>query len=485
MIYIYITGENITVSGIKRLLKKSVGQYEATIRFDESWSDYGRYVIFSVGQNKKDIRITSLEEVIDIPSELLENVGYMSISAVGIKDEAYRNTNIFRSIPIVSGSSVDNLSKPYTLLSKIDDYLWEIEYSNLDYDIAASYLVDKHYPVGGACSAVRLGNFILGTFDWYYNDQSSFVVRITSRNIGNRMIGLAGGVPWLTDDFVESKKYSFMYNILPFLLNSGVNEYGLYAKTNVVPMEKNSTKSEPISDMFEETSSLSLVYYILSNFKTAREAVEYVRDHLYVYFPTNLAEIGYQQHFIVCDKDESFVIEFVDDHAVIVESQKYITNFHIHGTIFNENGTVYTPETQESDKNAETFNHITPHGSGLERYNLIVNEYSGLAGVDSLKDLVNKLKYSNAYFGSKTEANPKWYSEFVNDELTVGSPVDHFEDVYERAGKLFLKRDREYPTTWHTVHAGIYDLDKLSVIVYSQENDVSNTFNLSKRGVDE
>lgn len=477
MIDIIVNNEKVTVTGVKRLLKGSIGQYHCHVQFDDSWAEYDRHVIFCAGDKKKSVKIETLSEVIEIPSEILNDAGYLFISSVGICGEKQRFTDIFRSIPIVTGSSVEDVDNPYTMMLKLEDYLWQAAYKELNYNAAKRYFEEHSDPITGACSAVRKGDLVLGTFDWFFNKQSSFVVQVSGNPWRPESIGVAGGVPELTDEFVSSGKYSLMYDILPFYINSGINEYGVYAKTNVVPMEKNSTKSEPLLERRKDVSSLALVRFVMDNFASARDAVNYIRDYTLVYFPKTLNEMGYQQHFMIADKTDTFILEFVNDHAVIVEFP-YMTNFHIDGVSTDADGLVLTPESQVGDDTAETVNHVTPHGSGLERFNLIAERYSLLTDKAAMEALANDLKYTNAYKDSENEANPKWLTEFVEGDLTVGSPAEYFEAAYERAGEEYASRSRETGTTWQTVHAAIYDLVKLEMTLFSQESDTKRTFKI-------
>lgn len=160
-----------------------------------------------------------------------------------------------------------------------------------------------------------------------------------------------------------------------------------------------------------------------------------------------------------------------------------MTNFHLSGTVFNADGTVYTPKTQDATHDAERTNLITPHGAGLERWNLIVNGYSEADNYEGMRALLDQLKYTRAYSTSDDPADPVWYTEFTNEELglTVSSPAIDFAEVEAAEGIIFANRSRDaegVDITWQTVHSVIYDISGKSAKIIFQESGVEYTFEL-------
>lgn len=368
-------------------------------------------------------------------------------------------------------------------VEKVDDYAYEAWYGDLDYENAYRYFKEKgDIPIGG-CSAVRNGNFYGRNLDWEYNHQAEFVVHVPK--IGNRhaSIGVASNIAELTDEFVSSGEYSELYKVLPFNMMDGINDAGVFANVNVVPKEKgDNTYVTPLLDQKVELSAGMLIRYILDNFASATDAVEFIRDHAAIYFPKHIHDRDYELHFIVGDSEDNYVLEFVDGTVSIVEAN-YMTNFHLSGTVFNAGGTVYTPETQDASHDAERTNLITPHGAGLERWNLIIDGYSEADNYEGMRDLLDQLKYTRSYSTSDDPADPVWYTEFVSKELglTVSSPDADFAEVEAAAGMIFTNRSRDaegLSVTWQTVHSVVYDISGKSAKIIFQESGVEYTFEL-------
>ena len=156
-----------------------------------------------------------------------------------------------------------------------------------------------------------------------------------------------------------------------------------------------------------------------------------------------------------------------------------MTNFHLHGVEFNDDGTVYTPETQDETHNAMDTNRITAHGSGLERYNLIISSYASLNTEAGMRAMLNSLMYTKAYITSPTPSSPYWYTEFVGGELNCASDVSDFAETVELAGKAYSRRSRNIPQTWQTVHSIVYDIDGLCGSVIVQETGEAYHFEVT------
>lgn len=360
-------------------------------------------------------------------------------------------------------------------LEKKKDYFYEAYYNDINYEFAKEYYEKKADPeLIGACTSVRNGNFFGRNLDWVYNNQCEFVVH--TPHIGDRYssVGVAGGLSDLTEEFVSSGEYSDLYKILPFQLQDGINEKGVVANMNVVPKDKGSNVSIPTGTQEAEISALMLIRFILDNFETAESAVEYIKEHVKVYFTKTLHDMDYEIHYMVADDTSTYVLEFVDNETVIIEvsDAPYMTNFYIDGVIFNADGTVYTPATQDATHNAFDTNKVTEHGSGLERYNYIVENYSGSNSKAGMRSLMNDLKYTKAYNTASEVSDPFWYTEYVGaNNLTVSSPVSAFTDTVNYYGGIFASRTREDAvTTWQTTHSVVYDIDEKKAYIIVQED---------------
>ena len=377
------------------------------------------------------------------------------------------------------------------------EYLYETWYDELDYDFAEQYFESKKVkaPFGG-CSSFRKNNFLCRNYDWYYNEGASFVVHTPAKNGYNATIGVAGNVPSLTDEFVQTKKYSDMYRLVPFMIVDGINDKSVSVSTNVVPTGDKGVHAEIEAAVFPKhrVCSLALPRFILDNFSSALEAVEYIRDYVTVYHPKSLLEAGYEQHYIIADSVQTkestgatYILEFVTDEngKSVVEIitpasnnehnyyEGIITNFHIDGVEFGADMGVGTPVT-DTERVQENY-HITPNGAGLERFNIIVYNWSNLGEKkEPYQALLENLHFSNAY--TITAAADKWYSEFVGHTyssgltLTVDSTPEEFGPFMADAAIAWTNRNRKSPKVWQTVHSSVYDMNEKVLYLSVQEN---------------
>lgn len=401
--------------------------------------------------------------------------------------------------------------KPYYNLYKIQDYLYNIEYETLDYNYAKSYFKDSSNDSGsfGACSAVRSGNFYGRNFDWIYNNQAEFVIKTVNQNGKFATLGVSGSLSALTNDFVESGEWDKAYYILPFMIVDGINECGVVVNANVVPIEEGyfNTTTVPTGTKQDEICALMLPRYILDNFATAREAALYIRNHVALYFPNNLRALGYEEHFMIADATETFILECINNEVKVINATTQafpaITNFHIFANSNNgvggfasyitgdesNNGHITTPYEMAHIDGLKTAAElgVTPHGSGLERYNLIVDtfgENKPKATLATMQELMNKLNYTNAYnteslndLDAENYGENFWWTEFVGiDNLTSSSNLDDYKARFEDGATIdyaFLNRDRDpssdFYGTWQTTHSCIYDITNRALYLAVQE----------------
>lgn len=363
-------------------------------------------------------------------------------------------------------------SKP---VEKIGDYIYKVEYDKLDYVYAKKYYIrNDDVTPPGACSAFKTGRFVGRNLDWTYDDLAEFIVKTPAAKGRHAVIGVASGFKKLTKEFVDTHMYDDIYRVLPFQLYDGMNEAGLSASILVVPADHGPSKSVPRIANINSVNGLMLVRYILDNFSTAAEAVSYIRDYVEVWFSKTMRDkFGYELHYFVADPVSTYCLEFIGSQTVIKDlyNKPMVTNFYISGVEFNDDGTVYTPETQNEGFDAINTNHITPNGSGLERYNLILANIDDANNKHALRILLDKLKYSRAYNTSKHPSDPYWYTEFVGNGRTCASDVYDYKNAVETAGQMYKNRSRSTGLTWHTVHSSIYDLVNKKLYLRCQEDN--------------
>ena len=164
----------------------------------------------------------------------------------------------------------------------------------------------------------------------------------------------------------DSRAYCEEYKILPFYLQDGVNEHGLFAEMNVVPAsDVPNFPSIPAVEKRDSICALMLVRYILDNFNTVDEAVSYLQDYVEVYTTQSLVDMNYELHYMLADMTKTAVIEFIDGDIKVILNNKN-TNFHLWDVTFNADGGVYTA-ADAVDGNYPSSLGIDSYGSGLER----------------------------------------------------------------------------------------------------------------------
>lgn len=366
--------------------------------------------------------------------------------------------------PASTGTSGGGGGSDSPRAEKLAEYLYEMHVDAIDYDFAEKYFQDHDYPAEtGACSAIKSGNIFGRNFDWTYNRDDTYVVRIRSTATRSASISVAARVTKDTDS-----------RIIPFLAKDGINEAGLCVSINVVPHGDKGDNSTVVTAGSEKTLCTVMVpRYILDHFTTAAAAAQAMQTLSY-YHPASTIASGYEHHFLIADKDNAYILEFVDGAVVVTEANEapFMTNFHVTGTTFNADNSVYTPATQTKTETAFSYNHITKHGSGLERWNLLAAGVAGATDVAGMRALMTSLKYTNTY---RAETTPRWDTELVGlAELEVDSPTADFTPVHTAVQEQFSQRTRDDAPelqTWQTVHSSVYDMNALSLQLVVQEDD--------------
>lgn len=379
----------------------------------------------------------------------------------------------------------------YASITKIHDYAHQAIYTDIDYKKAYAFfermkpatnvMADDYKPTSklespiGSCDAFYFMGMVARFYDWNFNNQESIVVKTPAMNGRYSVIG-TGYNAELTKEVVESGEYHENFDYLPFELVDGINQHGLFISMLVVPNDKGiTTGTTPSGSVEAEISTLMLPRYMLDNAFDVSDVMRQLERHVSVYNVMPLIQMGYEIHYYVADAYGMHgVIEFVGNEPVFTRTE-IATNFYIDGVVFNDDGTVYTPETQDSEHDAVHTNQITEYGSGLERYNLILNSLKTISEETDLLTLLNNLMYTNAY---KKATSPYWYTEFVGGDYKANTPAATYDEpggIVERAIAEFGRRSRDTGTTWQTVHGGLYDVQNRRMYLAFQE-DMTETF---------
>lgn len=362
----------------------------------------------------------------------------------------------------------------YKMMRCIDDYLFEAVYANVDYQYAEEWFRDKYSGMGGACSSIRYNNILGRNMDWYYDEKAYVVFKMEKSDTAKyTSIGMGGGL--INNDEMKKATYNELYKVLPFMMIDGVNECGLSISTNVVPSGDKGITTGTIPRIAKRLRlcGLQVPRYILDNFSSAHEAIEYIKDYVSVYMPHN-ERIDEEVHFIIADTEKTYIVEFVNNELVDIEievneegkfvGRPYMTNFYVDGMEVDD-------ETHVVDTTS-----ITPYSMGVERYNFITEKFDEINGVDEhenddatlIKNVLDGVQYTKAYKG---DTDPIWYSEFTSPKygLVVTDPPEKFTTILTAAREAYASRSRETGVTWQTAYRAVYNIGSKTLDVVVQE----------------
>ncbi len=359
------------------------------------------------------------------------------------------------------------VSDGYDGLKKIENRLYEVAYDSIDYPLAEKAFSNGEMEVAAAgCSSIRNCNFYGRNLDWFFDDCVEVVVHTRAHNGRFATLGVAGAVSAICKTAIDDKSINDKLDIIPFAIVDGVNEYGVFINVNVVPghdLEVPNTLIMPTGEVETTIDSGMLVRYVLDHFASAEEAVRYLQEHVSIRLNDGLKKLDFETHWMLGDEFHTYIIEMIDNKLVVqcadktsedeIAGRPIMTNFYLNlpGFKLNEEGKVEI--NHDGKPNASG---ITPHGAGLERYNLAVDEFKGTDTFLGMLKLMYDLNYSRMY---NIYLEEPWYSELVGGEVTNSSPIED----YTAMGKLIeLYRDRDrskgHNSIWITTHTSIYDL---------------------------
>lgn len=185
---------------------------------------------------------------------------------------------------------------------------------------------------------------------------------------------------------------------------------------------------------------------VLDYATSARNAIELL--HRYnIYSPANIKE---ECHFMICDKDATYVVEFINNKMNVLSDQTdefddipnaaIMTNFYLSGW----DGEIKSKAINGSYTDEEIIaTGLTPHGAGYERYNLIKAGLGDVADEDDMFNLMKSVQYTKMY---DETTSPFWYSEYVGPtehygDFTYLTPAEDFAPIIAIA-KNNMKRER-------------------------------------------
>lgn len=392
---------------------------------------------------------------------------------------------------------------------KIKKYIYEASFNNLNYDDALNYLKSNEIESEVvSCSSMAVGGFFGRNLDISNNDICEFVVHVNGKY---KSLGIAGGLPKLTEDFVSNFEYSDYYKLIPFFTYDGINEKGVFCSLSTVPGDDvvSAYDAYPAITQKQELSTSMVVRYVLDNFATAESAVEYLTKYCKIITNLEYRTANQALHFMLGDKNKTFVLEIINGRLVVLEDKNILTNFYLSDVNFNDDGTVYTPYDVQLDNNKPTINNgITLHGKGLERYNCLVNCLNTANTKQGMRDAMNSVRYGRylefiendftncypfftefigEYYGRNGEASDHPYEltvdNSIDDYLNADSYVKVSEDesiYYDRILDYYreLYRAGKNGGAQYSVHSAVYDLNTAKLNVIFQEDDEELEFSL-------
>ena len=351
----------------------------------------------------------------------------------------------------------DMNKEAFNTIEKLKDYLYTINYDSIDYNKGYEYFNNRFKPVNFGCSAARNGQYHYRNYDWYYNENAEFVIKINGNDNRYSSIGVAGNVIKDKDVF----KYNEAYSYLPFYTMDGINSEGLCCNINVTE-KRGELKQNKVGK--QDICGFMVVRYCLDHYKSAEEAVNGIKNELNVWLPESF-ENGVQ--FLISDSEDTYVVEFINNNTLVkrLDERPFITNFNV----LDEDGELIDTINNEID-----YTEIAEYGQGVERYNLLLNE--------EINDELFRegLKYTKAY------TEDEWLTEFTGNYKTFGKLTvqDAFErpekflDIMEYTKDLYDNRNRETAETWQTCHSVKYNIQDKEMTIVSQE-DNENEYHFS------
>lgn len=391
--------------------------------------------------------------------------------------------------------------------------LYEVTYNDYSWDDVTNWMnsqenVNPHQG-GFGCSSIHYGNYYGRSFDFCLTQMEEFLVRTKNENGHFASLGISIADCNMNKENVEKlnkgegdEKDLLNEKMIPFCLVDGINENGVVCNTNVVPA-KDLIKHEG-EDTYHTHSTNpgkeDLFYqfmprFILDNAKSAKHAVELLKNRNLTslnkkgnpcdYF--GISKMGYELHCMIADKDDTFVIEMVDDEMHVIKSgAEVMTNYYLSS--------------------------MSPSGAGLERYSILFDDLEAWKkdptkyNIDSMKETIHKVKYSPCYdpnwWSGTLAEDPKcamWPTEFSGvklkgveaEDITFYNAADwckeHWQDgvvnlkealqtvTNQITSQLPNIKDRPEKLVdglpWISTHAEVFDIENKSLHLATQEDE--------------
>lgn len=370
----------------------------------------------------------------------------------------------------------------FTTPRRIADYFYEITYSDYDFTACNNFLLSDEVNISlGGCSEIHKNNLIGRNYDWTYSHMASFKLNTLAKE-GERFASTAtANISPITDIIGKKCDWSKWYKLLPSCCIDGVNENGVYIGVNVAPEEdtvrtSNSNPGKPV------LSVLMMPRLVLDKATTAKDIVSVIKND---YSWTSPARSGKNEelHILICDKDNDYIIEFRDNNMVILSNTDSEYNDMPNGktimtNFFNSDWTGTIAAGFRGNTAVEIRRTgLTRHADGLERYEILANNYDSIGDAEQLLSLMQQIWYTKAV----NTTNP-WYSELVAGSLDIYGSLLTFDAAMVAWRQEMSQRSRDLANTWQTIHTAVYDLDNKKVYYRVQEDFPTYEFDLPIKG---
>lgn len=353
-------------------------------------------------------------------------------------------------------------------IKKVDNYLYEVTYNDYDYSIADSVVADvvsSFKP--GACSCARKGDFVGRNYDWYFDEEATFVIHTPAAN-GRHATLSVSSLPFITDKEASEKTYSEYYTILPFVTLDGINDCGLVCSMNIIPGDDNvlTTGTNPGAENLFELFALR---YLLDYASSVDEAVGLL-NKMNIYGVRIEGISDYEVHLMLSDATKTVAVEFIDNKIVVVPCS-VMTNFFL----FGYDGTRAS---------------LTPHAQGVERYAILENNIDDVSTKNEMIELMKKVRFTQyvdlnmpVFWYSDHSGVLKDFGDLTKDDIGETCLCGDVSRAGAYAERIRLERENYLrgerdSSTWHTLHTSVYSISNRSLTILVQERDTQYSFTL-------
>lgn len=345
---------------------------------------------------------------------------------------------------LTQSGNFTGLTSPYSDPKRIDEFLYECTFHEVNYTKAYAFM-KKNYAPAGACSAVRNGSFVGHNFDGQYDWVREIVVHTPAEQGRHATVGVAASINLVPDNPIIVPVNGY-FKHAPFCILDGMNDAGLVCSLNLVEADfGHTTGTNPGK---EELNVYMAPRYLLDYAGSVEEAIKILGEKN-VFSGANM-----ELHLMLADAKETAIVEFINNKMVVKKGATIMTNF------FN---------TQEAPG---------AHAKGVERFDILKENYAQGNSKAGMIELMDKVKYTRLY--DRTNAKP-WYSEFnsIAKGVDMSTPKEKLAELLEEHTKIHENRLRTYDC-WITKHMSLYDMANKKLTVISQENGVQYDFGIEQ-----